>query len=266
MARWLPVIVAASKRRSRATTCCARTAVAVRAYRAEGQAPHRTGREPRAQVSRLAERPEDLAATARADAYMNRQYLDPVYFGQAIRRSWKRSSVRRGHEWPQEDFDLIREPFDFLGVNYYTRSVTRHDEQAWPLRAAPVRQKQATYTETGWEVFPAGHGRRAEMGKGTVRQPALSTSRRTASAFYDPPVVDGERARRPASRRLSAPTPARSCERRSGQAAMSAAISRGPFWTISNGLSVFQSDSASCTWISKPSTALRRPARGSTPE
>ena len=47
-------------------------------------------------------------------------------------------------------------PIDFLGVNYYTRSVTRADARSWLLRASSVRQEGATHTETGWEVYPQG--------------------------------------------------------------------------------------------------------------
>ncbi len=38
-------------------------------------------------------------------------------------------------EWPHEDLDLIRQPLDFLGVNYYTRGVTCHDAAEPLLRA-----------------------------------------------------------------------------------------------------------------------------------
>src|SRR5581483_6791567 len=86
--------------------------LAVRAYRAE--AKHRIGLvvnlEPKYPASRIT---EDLAATARADAYMNRQYLDPVFLGsypkelnQIFGEAWP--------EWPEEDFALIRQPLDFL--------------------------------------------------------------------------------------------------------------------------------------------------------
>ena len=127
---------------------------AVQAYRAEGR--HCIGLvvnlEPKYPASSSE---EDLAAARRADAYMNRQYLDPVFlhrypdemrtiFGDA----WP--------HWPQEDFELIGQKLDFLGINYYTRSVTRADSHALPVRASAVRQEHATYTETGWEVYPAG--------------------------------------------------------------------------------------------------------------
>src|SRR5262245_5279436 len=98
-------------------------AEAIKAYRAEG--PHRIGIvvniEPKYPASAD---PADRAAAARADAYMNRQYLDPIFFG--------RYPEELGHifgearpSWPANDLALIRQPIDFLGVNYYTRSVTR---------------------------------------------------------------------------------------------------------------------------------------------
>jgi beta-glucosidase len=127
---------------------------AVQAYRAQGK--HQMGLvvniEPKYPASDSA---ADQAATERAHAYMNRQYLDPVLLGRypdEMREIFGEAWV----EWPADDKALIRQPIDFLGVNYYTRSVTRHDDAQWPLRASRVLQKQATYTETGWEVFPQG--------------------------------------------------------------------------------------------------------------
>ena len=69
---------------------------AVQAYRAEGK--HRIGLvvnlEPKYPASDDA---ADRAATARADAYMNRQYLDPVFLGrypEELRRDLRRSLAR----------------------------------------------------------------------------------------------------------------------------------------------------------------------------
>src|SRR5207245_775899 len=50
---------------------------------------------------------EDLAATRRADAYMNRQYLDPVFRGQYP----EEMAELYGEAWPRfpaADFDLIK--------------------------------------------------------------------------------------------------------------------------------------------------------------
>jgi beta-glucosidase len=161
---------------------------AVQAYRAIGK--HQIGLvvniEPKYPASTTA---HDLAATRRAEAYMNRQYLDPVFHGrypeemaEIFGEAWP--------EWPQQDFDLIRQPIDFLGINYYTRNVVRHEESAWPLKAVPVRQKQATYTETGWEVFAQGLTDTLSWVRkryGDIPQYVTENG----AAFYDPPAASG---------------------------------------------------------------------------
>jgi beta-glucosidase len=163
---------------------------AVQAYRAEGK--HGVGivvnLEPKYPAS---DDPADRDATVRADAYMNRQYLDPVFFGhypeeldQIFGEAWPR--------WPTEDFTLIAQPIDFVGVNYYTRSVTRFDPRAWLLRAAPVRQTRATYTETGWEVFAQGLTDTLLWVAQRYGRPPIYVTENGA-AFFDPPVAEGGR-------------------------------------------------------------------------
>lgn len=129
-------------------------AAAVEAYRASGR--HRIGLvlnlEPKHPASA---RPADLAAAARADAYMNRHFADPVFLG----RYPEELPEVYGPGWsepPAADLERIRAPLDFLGLNYYTRSVVRHHAAAWPDRAARVRQRRSLHTEMGWEVYPQG--------------------------------------------------------------------------------------------------------------
>ncbi|TMG97878.1 MAG: beta-glucosidase [Betaproteobacteria bacterium] len=163
---------------------------AVSAYRAEGK--HRIGivvnLEPKYPASDDA---ADRAATVRADAYMNRQYLDPVLLGrypeeltEIFGDAWP--------AWPAEDFKSIHQPIDFVGVNYYTRNVTRFDATAWPLRAAPVRQKQAIYTETGWEVFAQGLTDVLVWIKERYGNPRIYVTENGA-AFFDPPTATNDR-------------------------------------------------------------------------
>ena len=54
------------------------------------------------------------------------------------------------------DTDMIRQPIDFLGINFYKRGVTRHDPTAWPVYASLVPQPQHMMTTLGpdWEVYP----------------------------------------------------------------------------------------------------------------
>ncbi|HXR56418.1 MAG TPA: GH1 family beta-glucosidase [Casimicrobiaceae bacterium] len=165
-------------------------AAAVQAYRAQGR--HRIGivvnLEPKYPAS---DSPEDRAATARAHAYMNRQYLDPVFLG----RYPKALADIFGEAWPRwsdDEVAFIRQPIDFVGVNYYTRNVTRFDASAWPLRAGPVPQKRATYTETGWEVFPQGLTDTLQWVSRRYGDPPIYVTENGA-AFFDPPVVEGDR-------------------------------------------------------------------------
>jgi beta-glucosidase len=128
-------------------------AEAVRRYRSRGQG--RIGLvvnlEPKDPAS---DRAEDREAAARAHAYNNLYHLDPVFFGRypdgladVFGEAWP--------DFPAPDVQRIREPIDFLGVNYYTRRVVRDDPTAeLGFSAVPVPGAQTM--ATGWEVHPQG--------------------------------------------------------------------------------------------------------------
>lgn len=132
----------------------------------------------------------DQAATRRADAYMNRQYLDPALLGHYP----DEMAEIFGDAWPEfDEADLasIREPLDFLGINYYTRSVSQHDPAAWPVCASGVRQPGAVYTETGWEVHAPSLTRILLWVRDRYGDIPLYITENGA-AFPDPPHVDGD--------------------------------------------------------------------------
>jgi beta-glucosidase len=127
---------------------------AVRAYRASGT--HSIGLvvnlEPKYAAS---DKPEDLAATSRTDAYMNRQYLDPALLGSYP----PEMAEMYGEAWPDfppGDLHDIHQKIDFLGVNYYTRGRMKHDDSRIVERGSRVKNPGADYTEMEWEVFPRG--------------------------------------------------------------------------------------------------------------
>lgn len=166
---------------------------AVQAYRAEGR--HEVGLvvniEPKYPAS---DADADVAATRRAHAYMNEQYLHPALLG----RYPDELAEIFGDAWPRvsdDDMKQIAQPIDFVGINYYTRSVTAADD-SWPLRAGPVRQPLATYTETGWEVFPQGLTDTLLWFRDTYGDlPVYITE--NGAAFFDPPVAEAGRVRDP---------------------------------------------------------------------
>jgi beta-glucosidase len=160
---------------------------AVQAYRAEGR--HKIGLvvniEPKYAAS---DTPEDQSATARADAYMNRQFLDPALLG-SYPEEMQEIFGEAWPQWPAADMALIRQPLDFIGVNYYTRNVTRADAATWPLRAKAVKQPQRTYTETGWEVYPQGLTDTLLWVKQRYGNVPLYITENGA-AFFDPPTAE----------------------------------------------------------------------------
>lgn len=104
--------------------------------------------------------PLDLAAAKCFDGHFNRWYLDPLYRG-SYPEDAVLDRVRRGHLQSKElpfvrpgDFDAIKRPTDFLGVNYYSRAVLRDDGKGG-VEGVPVAPLHEL-TDMGWEVYPQG--------------------------------------------------------------------------------------------------------------
>jgi beta-glucosidase len=161
-------------------------AKAVLAYRASGK--HQIGMvvnlEPKYPAS---DSPADAEAVKRADAYMNRQYLDPVFLG-----TYPQELIDGyGEAWPEisaADLEEIRTPIDFLGINYYKRGITRADDSVLIERATRVDNPRATVTETGWEVFAEGLTKTLTWVRDRYGDLPLYITENGA-AFYDPPVA-----------------------------------------------------------------------------
>jgi beta-glucosidase len=138
---------------------------------------------------------EDAAAVKRAHAYMNEQYLDAALLGRYPPELKHEIFGDAWPTWADEDYALIQQKLDFIGINYYTRSVTQAND-SYPLKAGAVRQSLGTYTETGWEVFPQGLIDLLVWSKDRYGNiPTYITE--NGAAFFDPPVAEGGRIRDP---------------------------------------------------------------------
>ncbi|MBE3599774.1 MAG: beta-glucosidase [Limnochordaceae bacterium] len=102
--------------------------------------------------------PEDEAAARRVDGLINRWFLDPLFRG-----AYPEDMVEHfGRLIPlpeasEADMRLISQDVDFLGVNYYSRQVVRHDPGELFLQMRQI-DGPGPKTEMGWEVYPAGLG------------------------------------------------------------------------------------------------------------
>jgi beta-glucosidase len=110
-------------------------------------------------ITPVDDRPKNLAAAKRADALINRIFLDPLI----------------GRGYPTADLPLIRSidkyiqpgdmeklpfDFDFVGLQYYTRQIVKSSLIPY-IRANIVKPTKAgiakeDLTDMGWEVYPEG--------------------------------------------------------------------------------------------------------------
>ena len=91
----------------------------------------------------------DIAKAKLDDGYIVRWYMDPLFKGTYPQDVWD----DLGSDAPvviDGDMDVIAQPLDFVGVNYYTRNFSSSGNP-WDVRANAAR-----VTDMGWEVFPQG--------------------------------------------------------------------------------------------------------------
>jgi beta-glucosidase len=133
--------------------------------------------------------PEDTAAAHRGNVYFDQMFLDPILLGRypdalptMLGKHW--------HDPDPADFVRIAEPIDFVGINYYTRVVVRHDSSNPPVNEARVRVEAAGHTAMDWEVVPAGLTRTLlELTDRYGNIPLVVTE--NGAAYDDPSPVDG---------------------------------------------------------------------------
>lgn len=105
-------------------------------------------------VESASDRPEDVAAARRGDGHTNRWWLDPIHgrgYPEDMIRTYGVEPPLRGN-----DLEVIAQPLDYLGVNYYKREMVRDDPTGAGPRIAEVRVENALETAMGWEVHPQG--------------------------------------------------------------------------------------------------------------
>ena len=91
----------------------------------------------------------DQAQARLEDGRAVRWYMDPLFKGEYPEDVWQ----HLGADAPQVqegDLAAISTPMDFLGVNYYTRSVVSADG-SWDIKTSGK-----ALTDMGWEVYPEG--------------------------------------------------------------------------------------------------------------
>ena len=138
---------------------------------------------------------EDEEAARLADSWHNRWFLDPLFEGR-YPDDISQLLDTSGPNVQEGDMATIRQPLDFLGVNYYSRSVVRHsDRVAWfkdgKLPFETIKLDGREYTEMGWEVYPDGLRELLERVHRDYPVEAYYVTENGA-AFHDTVTAEGE--------------------------------------------------------------------------
>ncbi|HYF95918.1 MAG TPA: GH1 family beta-glucosidase [Symbiobacteriaceae bacterium] len=99
----------------------------------------------------------DRAAALRADGMISRWFLDPVLKGHYPEdiMTWYRSRFA-APKIQDGDMEVISQPIDFMGVQYYSRII--HRANPWNLFTGfgQVEPHSVPTTDMGWEIYPEG--------------------------------------------------------------------------------------------------------------
>jgi beta-glucosidase len=97
----------------------------------------------------------DRAAAGRFDAYLNRHFLDPALLGESppelreiFGSAWR--------DWTPDEVRHLRQPIDFVGINYYLRLVVADEPSGGITRTRTERQAKCPHTAMDWEIYPTG--------------------------------------------------------------------------------------------------------------
>jgi beta-glucosidase len=99
--------------------------------------------------------PQDYAAAREIDGFTNRWFLDPVYgrgYPADVVEWFERVHGAQMTFVQEGDMAVIAAPTDFLGHNYYTRTLARGSGENNAPRT--LNNDDSEFTEMGWEVAP----------------------------------------------------------------------------------------------------------------
>ena len=116
------------------------------------------------QITAASDDPADVDAARRGDGMNNRLFFDPLLKGSYPADTLEDiKAVTDGSYIQDGDLEAIHVPLDFLGINYYYRTVVkagdgaRNSETVWPGQGdIDTVLTGLPQTEMGWEIDPEG--------------------------------------------------------------------------------------------------------------
>ena len=123
--------------------------MAMNALRAAGGSPAQVGITLSLQpIYPASDSEQDLAVARREEVIWQRWFLDPLFKGEYPLEGMEAGGLP-APTIEAGDLEIISQPMDFLGVNYYSRNIARGSTSGGI-------QEEAEHTTMGWEVYPDG--------------------------------------------------------------------------------------------------------------
>ena len=106
-------------------------------------------------IESYSDKPKDIAAAKRADALINRLFIEPVL---GLGYPWDEIPILKGIEkyYQPDDGDNLKFDFDFIGIQNYTREIVKYSFFTPYINASLVKAEKrgVPITEMRWEVYP----------------------------------------------------------------------------------------------------------------
>ncbi len=95
------------------------------------------------------DREQDLLVARREELIWMKWFLDPIFLGTYPFEDMELAGLGRP-TMEAGDLEVISQPIDFLGVNYYSRNIARGSASSSAI------EEEGEHTTMGWEVYPDG--------------------------------------------------------------------------------------------------------------
>ncbi|MBU9722965.1 MULTISPECIES: GH1 family beta-glucosidase [Bacillaceae] len=131
---------------------------AVKKYREIGVEDGQIGYAPNVEWNEpYSDKQEDIEACYRANGWFIEWFMDPVFKSAYPEKLVKWFEETEGVTVPilEGDMETISEKIDFLGINYYTGSVSRFNKDGGLFQHERVDQGYQK-TDIGWNIYPEG--------------------------------------------------------------------------------------------------------------
>lgn len=144
-----------------------------------------------AYVQPVSAEPLDQQAAQFFDGIQNRWFLDPTFKGRypsdVVARLMERGAL---NGLDLEAVSIAAQPLDFLGINYYTRALIRHEPSS-PHGYAAILPADVPLTDMNWEIYPQGLYELLVRVHREYTPPAIYITENGA-AFPEPERVEGD--------------------------------------------------------------------------